>query len=110
MTALRGLSTANTSARAVGHCSDARNMEARGLPQQHGKKQIRLNAEDYLGQAAARGRLPGGHREGFHHDVGIRALGVRVRMMAVVFAHPPAITQADAEIAEENAEDVADPP
>ena len=52
----------------------------------------------------------GSHCEGLHHDVGIGALGVRVRVMAVVLAYPPPVAQSDAQIAEQNAEGVADPP
>src|SRR5215472_12060839 len=84
-------------------------MQARGFSEQHGNEQISLATEDDLRHAAALAGLPGSHCEGLHHDVGIGAFGVRVRVMAVVLAHPPAVAEPDPEIAEQNAQDIADP-
>ena len=95
---------------AAGQGTDAGGMHAESLAEQQREEQVSLVAERHPGQPSAGPSLGGGEGQHLHRDVGVRAFGVRVSVMAVVLADPPAITQPDAEIANQDAEDVAGSP
>ena len=85
-------------------------MHAESLAEQQREEQVSLIAERQPGQPPAGTSLGGGEGQHLHRDVGVRAFGVGVSVMAVVLADPPAVAQPDGEIANQDAEDVAGPP
>jgi len=85
-------------------------VQADRFAEQQWEKQVGLVAEDHPGQAPAGVRLGRGESQHAHRDVGICAFGVGVGVMAAVLSDPPAVAEPDAEIAVQDAEDVADPP
>ncbi len=87
---------------------DARGMQAQCLAQQHREEQVRLAAVHEPGQPPGSSGLPGGKGQRLHSDVGIGALGIGIRVMAVVLAHPVPEAEADAEVAQQEAEPTAE--
>ena len=85
-------------------------MQADRFAEQQREEQVRLVAERQPGHAPAGARLRGGEGQRTDGDVRIRAFLVGVRVMAVVLVDPPAVAQPDAQVAEQDAEDVAGPP
>ena len=90
--------------------ADARHVQAGRFQQQQREEQVGLEAEHQPGQAPAGPRL--GFAEGQHadRDVGVRAFLVGVGVVAVVLTDPPAVAQPDAQVAEQDAEDVVASP
>ena len=94
----------------AGQRADARGVQADRFAEQHREEQVGLVAEHQPGHAPAGARLRGGEGQHAGGDVRVRALGVGVRVVPVVLADPPAAAQPDAEVAEQDAGDVAGPP
>src|SRR5216683_1680240 len=94
----------------AGQRADARDVDADRLTEQHREEQVRLVPVREPGHAPARARLGGGESQRADHDVGVRALLIGVRVMAVVLVHPPAVAQPYAEVAVQDAEHVVGPP
>src|SRR5580658_1233896 len=84
-------------------------MQVDSLGEEQGEEQVGLAAKEDSGQAPAPGRLVGREGQRAYRDVGVGALGVGVSVMPVVLAYPPAVAHPDAEIAEQQAQDLANP-
>ena len=91
---------------AAGQRVDARAVQADGLEQQHGYQQVSLVTEDQPLQAGTGPCAAAGEGQHADHDVGVLALGVRVGVVPVVLADPPAVAEAGGEVAAEDAERV----
>ena len=83
--------------------ADARDVQAERLQQQHREEQVRLVAEHQPGCAPAAARLGAGESQHAEHDVRVCVHGVGVGVVPVVLAHPPAVTQTDGEVADQDA-------
>ena len=85
-------------------------MQGECLQEQHREEQVRLVTEHQPGQTPAGARLGFGEGQHAEHDVGVRAFLIRVSMVPVVLADPPAVAQPDAQVAEQDADHVVGPP
>src|SRR5262249_7159419 len=90
--------------------ADACYVQADRFAEEQWEEQVGLVAEDQPGQAPAGVRLGRGECQHAHRDVWVCAFSVGVGVMAAVLGDPPAVAEPDAEIAVQNAEDVADLP
>jgi hypothetical protein len=90
----------------AGQRTGAGDVQGNPLQQQQREEQVGLIAEDQPGQAPARLRLGRSEGERPDPDVRVRAFLIRVRVMAVVLLHPPPVAQADAQVAEQDAEHI----
>ena len=91
---------------AAGQRPDAGHVQADRFQQQHREEQVGLKTERQPGQPRGLAGLGFGEGQHAYHDVGVRAFLVGVGMVAVVLADPPAVAQPNAQVAEQDADDV----
>jgi hypothetical protein len=89
---------------------DAGHVDAERLAYQHREEQKCLLPANNPEYSAAETCLASRHRQGAHHDVRVSTSGIRVRVVTVVLCHPPAEAEADAEVTQQDAQNVAQPP
>ena len=94
----------------AGQRADAGAVQGRRLQQQHRDQQVRLITEGEPLQSGTGPRAPFGKGHHADHDVGVSTLRIRVGVMPVVLAGPPAEAQPGRQIAAHHPEDVVSPP
>ena len=78
--------------------------------EQQRKEKVSLEAVQETRHAPAAGRVAGREGQRPDRDIRVSALSVRMSVMAIVLADPPAVAEPDTEIADQEAKDIADPP